>query len=92
MRCRFFSANKMYGPTGSGVCYVKKSLQPLLNPLRYGGGMNSTITENDFCYLDGVQKFEGGTPHVAGIYGLLKAIEYLQALGYDTIQQHEHEN
>ncbi len=87
-----FSSNKMYGPTGSGICYVKKSLQSIINPLRYGGGMNSTITEQDFCYINGVQKFEGGTPHIAGIYGFLKAIEYLQAIGYDNIAQKEREN
>lgn len=84
-----FSSNKMYGPTGSGICYVKKSLQPIINPLRYGGGMNSTITENDFCYIDGIQKFEGGTPNIAGIYGFNKAIEYLLDIGYDEIAVHE---
>ncbi len=87
-----FSSNKMYGPTGSGICYVKKSLQPTINPLRYGGGMNSTITEQDFCYINGVQKFEGGTPNIAGIYGFLKAIEYLQNIGYETIEKQEKEN
>lgn len=87
-----FSGNKMFGPTGIGVCYIRKKLQELINPLKYGGGMNSTITENDFCYINGVEKFEGGTPHTAGIYGLLYAIKYLKKIGYKKIHEIEEAN
>lgn len=87
-----FSGNKLFGPTGIGVCYVKKQLQNIINPLRYGGGMNSTISENDFCYIDGVEKFEGGTPNVAGIYGLNEAIKYVKKIGYQEIKKIELEN
>ncbi len=87
-----FSGNKIFGPTGIGVCFVKKELQNLINPLKYGGGMNSTITTTDFCYIDGVEKFEAGTPNVAGIYGLNQAIKYILNVGYKTIEEIEYEN
>ena len=87
-----FSGNKMFGPTGIGVCFVKKEWQNIINPLKYGGGMNSSITVNDFCYIDGVEKFEAGTPNVAGIYGLNQAIKYVLNIGYETIKNIEHQN
>lgn len=87
-----FSGNKIFAPTGIGVCYIKEKYQNLINPLKYGGGMNSTINENEFCYIDGVEKFEGGTPNVAGIYGLNKAMEYMLNIGYENIRKIEKSN
>ncbi len=84
-----FSAHKLFGPTGIGALYIKKELQNIVNPIRFGGGMNFSINEHNFCYIDGVAKYEGGTPHVAGIYGWIKAIEFLNKISYDFIEKYE---
>lgn len=86
-----FSAHKMFGPTGIGACYIKENLQSKLKPLRYGGGMNFSISTNIFCYLDNKFKFEGGTPNCAGIYGWIEAIKYLNKISYEAIELHEKE-
>ncbi|GAA5414678.1 aminotransferase class V-fold PLP-dependent enzyme [Ureaplasma ceti] len=83
------SAHKMFGPTGVGAAYIKKSLQPKVKPLRYGGGMNFSIETQSYELLEGVMKYEGGTQNVAGILGWKKAIEFLQELGYEAIHEHE---
>ncbi len=84
-----FSAHKLFGPTGIGALYIKKQLQNIVNPIRFGGGMNFSINEQSFCYIEGVAKYEGGTPHVAGIYGWVKAIEFLNKIGYNFIEKYE---
>ncbi len=86
-----FSAHKFFGPTGIGVAYIKKELQPMINPIRFGGGMNFSINKNNFCYIDGVAKYEGGTPNVAGMYGWIEAINFFNSIGYDNIRAHEKE-
>ena len=63
------SAHKMFGPTGVGMCYIKKEHQKYINPIRYGGGMNFSIEPNSFEFMDGVMKYEGGTQNIAGILG-----------------------
>lgn len=84
-----FSGHKMYGPTGIGATFIKKELQAKITPLRFGGGMNFNITDNDFSYMESVDKFEGGTPHIAGIYGWGAAIDYINSIGYEKIIKHE---
>lgn len=84
-----FSGHKMFSPTGIGVAFIKANLQETITPLRFGGGMNSTVTENDFCYIDGNEKFEGGTPNISGIYGILEATKYLNKITYENIYNHE---
>ncbi len=83
------SAHKMFGPTGIGMAYLKKELQPKINPLRYGGGMNFEITEKGFSFMEGPSKYEGGTPNLAGIFGWSAAIKYFNSIGYDKIHKHE---
>lgn len=86
-----FSGHKMFGPTGIGVAFMKHGLMKKLKPLRYGGGMNGVIKEHDFTFMKDYEKFEGGTPNIAGIYGLNQAVLYLQSIGYKKIQEHENE-
>lgn len=85
------SAHKMFGPTGIGAAYIKKDLQNKIKPLRFGGGMNFKVDNNNFCYIDGVLKFEGGTPHIAGMYGWAEAIKFLNKITYETIEKHDNE-
>ena len=84
-----FSGHKMLGPTGIGVCYINKKWTKKIKPYRVGGGMNSTVCEKSFCYADGPDKFEGGTPNIAGIVGLGAALKYLNKIGWNKIYQHE---
>lgn len=88
-----FSGHKMLAPTGIGVCYMKKHWINKIDPLKFGGGMNSIVDPNKktFTYADGVDKFEGGTPNVGGIYALGAAIKYLNKIGWDNIQKYEKE-
>ena len=88
-----FSGHKMLGPTGIGVCYINKKWINEIDPLKFGGGMNSIVdtNKNKFTYATGVNKFEGGTPNIAGICGLKAAIRYLNKFGWNNISKHEYE-
>ncbi len=85
-----FSGHKMLGPTGIGVCYINKKWIDKIDPLKFGGGMNSIVnaTKNTFTYASGISKFEGGTPNVAGIIGIGAATTYLNKLGWNNISKH----
>ncbi|WEK82933.1 MAG: aminotransferase class V-fold PLP-dependent enzyme [Mycoplasma sp.] len=85
-----FSAHKMLGPTGIGVCYINEKWLQKIDPLVYGGGMNAIVEDNDYTYATVPDKFEGGTPNVGGIAGLGAAVNYLNSIGWDNIEQHEH--
>lgn len=85
-----FSGHKMCGPTGIGVLVGRKELLEEMDPLVYGGGMNSFF-EEDYSYeLKPVPvRFEGGTPPIAEVIGLGEAIKYLDGIGIDKINKHE---
>lgn len=70
------SAHKMLGPTGLGALYINEKLVEKVRPLVVGGGMNFEITKNYYTLVSGVEKFEGGTPNILGIYGWNKALDY----------------
>lgn len=53
--------------------------------------MNLTISDKDYVLINGIQKYEGGTPHVAGIYGFSKAIDFINEIGYEFITNYEME-
>ncbi len=76
-----FSGNKLYGPTGIGALIVRKKLLDTLEPVTYGGGSVSEINDDSWIKKDGVDKYEPGTLHTAGIIGLGAAIKYKNALG-----------
>ncbi|MCV3743512.1 aminotransferase class V-fold PLP-dependent enzyme [Ureaplasma sp. ES3154-GEN] len=85
------SAHKIFGPTGIGAMYIQPALINLIRPLKYGGGMNSYIEANDFGIFDNYMRFEGGSPHTAGVYGFNAALKFIKQIGYDTILEHERE-
>lgn len=87
-----FSAHKMLGPTGVGVLYGKKHLLENLEPISYGGGMNS-IFESDKTteYKELPLRLESGTMNIAGVLGFREALLYLQKIGMDNILKYEHE-
>ena len=85
-----FSAHKMCGPTGIGVMYGKYDLLKQMDPLLTGGGMNTRFdTCGDVLYQLPPLKFEAGTQNLAGALGFKKAVEYLNEIGLDNIQEHE---
>jgi len=86
-----FSGHKMCGPTGVGVLYGKAHLLEAMDPFLGGGNMIRKVTLDGSTWDDLPNKFEAGTPNIAGIIGLGEAIDYLQRLGLDQIQAHETE-
>ena len=89
--CLVFSGHKMLGPTGIGVCYINKHLIESVQPIRLGGGMNANVNTKYYTCALSPDKFEGGTPNVAGIIGLGAAIEYLNSISWDNIEKYESE-
>lgn len=84
-----FSGHKLYGPTGIGVLYGKRSLLESMPPYQGGGDMIETVSFEKTTYAPIPNKFEAGTPHIAGAVGLAAAIEWLGALGFDHVAAHE---
>ena len=78
-----FSGHKMLGPTGTGILYVKNT--DSIKPLMLGGG---TIEQIDKL-AKSPEKFEAGTPNIAGMIGLGEAIKYLNKVGMNNIEKHE---
>ena len=93
MDCDFFafSGHKMYGPTGIGVLYGKEEWLEKLPPYQGGGEMIDKVTWEKTTFEHLPFKFEAGTPDYVATHGLAKAIEYIESLGFDAIQQHEQE-
>lgn len=84
-----FSGHKMYGPTGVGVLYGKRNLLEQVEPLRFGGEMADEVDAQTATFQPLPLRLEAGTPNIAGVLGLGAAIQYLQKIGFTTIQQHE---
>jgi cysteine desulfurase/selenocysteine lyase len=89
--CDFYaiSGHKMYGPTGIGILYGKTQLLEAMPPYQGGGDMIASVTFDKTVYNRLPYKFEAGTPNIADTIGLGAAIEYLNGLGLEQIEQHE---
>jgi cysteine desulfurase/selenocysteine lyase len=86
-----FSSHKAYGPTGVGVLYGKEKWLNAMPPYHGGGDMIERVSFAKTTYNKLPYKFEAGTPNIAGVIGFAAAIEYLQAIGMQTIFEHEQE-
>ncbi len=84
-----FSGHKLFGPTGIGVLYGKQDLLDAMPPFFGGGDMILSVTFEKTIYNKPPFKFEAGTPNIAGAIGMGRAIEYVNALGFDAIRAHE---
>jgi cysteine desulfurase/selenocysteine lyase len=90
--CDFFvfSGHKLCGPTGIGVLYGKLAWLERLPPYQTGGDMISKVSfERGTTFQEPPQKFEAGTPDIAGAIGLAAAIDYLERLGRSRIESVE---
>ena len=84
-----FSGHKMYGPTGIGVLYGKREWLAQLPPFEGGGEMIEHVRWSGTTYNELPYKFEAGTPNFVGSYALHKAIEYIESIGWKSIEAHE---
>lgn len=84
-----FSSHKMLGPTGVGVLWAKEEHLQNMEPFKYGGGMIDTVETHVSTWADIPERFEAGTPNVAGVIGLGVAVDYLNSLGMDNVSAHE---
>jgi cysteine desulfurase/selenocysteine lyase len=83
-----FSAHKMYGPTGIGVLYAKPARLAEMEPLLVGGGMVDQVTLATASWAKVPERFEAGSPNLAGAAGFAAAVEYLTQVGVETIHAH----
>ncbi|WP_374330354.1 aminotransferase class V-fold PLP-dependent enzyme [Soonwooa sp.] len=92
MDCDFlvFSGHKMYAPMGTGILYGKESSLNKLQPFHGGGEMIATCSFEKTTYADLPFRFEAGTPNVGGNIALGAAIDFMESVGLENIQQHEH--
>ncbi|MBF2707175.1 aminotransferase class V-fold PLP-dependent enzyme [Flavobacterium soyangense] len=86
-----FSGHKMCGPTGTGILYGKEDWLNKLPPYQGGGEMIKEVTFEKTTYADLPHKFEAGTPNISGGIVLGTAVDYLNSVGFDNIQQQESE-
>lgn len=84
-----FSGHKMCGPTGIGVLWGRRELLEEMPPWQGGGQMISSVELESSSWAAPPQRFEAGTPNVAGAVGLAEAVRYLEAVGPEPITAHE---
>ncbi|MFT0851061.1 cysteine desulfurase [Achromobacter sp. F4_2707] len=84
-----FSGHKLYGPTGIGALYGRKALLDAMPPWQGGGDMIHTVSFERSTFAETPQKFEAGTPNIAGVVALDAAIVYVQSIGLERIAAHE---
>jgi cysteine desulfurase/selenocysteine lyase len=85
-----FSGHKMCAPTGIGALYGKAQLLERMEPIEFGGEMIDFVELHDSTWKELPWKFEGGTPIIAGAVGLGAALDFLEQVGLDNIEAHEH--
>lgn len=86
-----FSGHKMLGPNGIGVLYGRRELFEQMPPFLTGGSMIENVTMETSTYAAAPQRFEAGTPMTSQVVGLAAAARYLQAIGMDAVENHEHQ-
>ena len=84
-----FSGHKMLGPTGIGVLYAKRDVLEGMEPFLRGGEMVLEVWNDRATWNELPLRFEAGTPNIAGAIALGAAIDYLNALGMESVRQHE---
>ena len=91
MDCDFFvfSGHKMYAPMGTGILYGKEEILRKIQPFHGGGEMIATCSFEKTTYADLPFKFEAGTPNVGGNIALGAAVDFIENIGQEHLQNHE---
>lgn len=91
MDCDFFafSGHKMYAPMGVGILYGKEEILRKIQPFHGGGEMIATCSFDGTTYADLPFKFEAGTPNVGGNIALGAAVDFIESISHENIQNHE---
>ncbi|MGB4966516.1 MAG: cysteine desulfurase, partial [Microgenomates group bacterium] len=84
-----FSGHKMVGPTGIGVLWGRRDILDRMPPYKFGGEMIESVSVEKTTFNSLPHKFEAGTPPIAQAIGLGAAVDYLQNVGIDKIEEHE---
>jgi cysteine desulfurase / selenocysteine lyase len=85
-----FSGHKIFGPTGIGILYIKRSVQSKVPPYQYGGGMVFHADYHHATWLKPPHRYEAGTPPSAQVIGLGAAIDYIQKnINFEQLTIHE---
>jgi cysteine desulfurase/selenocysteine lyase len=86
-----FSGHKLFGPTGVGVLWGRKALLDAMPPYQGGGDMIRTVSFKKTTYAALPNKFEAGTPNIAGVIGLGAVVDYLNGIDFDGAAAWEQE-
>jgi cysteine desulfurase/selenocysteine lyase len=84
-----FSGHKLFGPTGTGVLWGRRALLEAMPPYQGGGDMIESVTFARTTYAPLPNKFEAGTPNIAGVIGLGAAIDYIESIGFESFEAYE---
>lgn len=84
-----FSGHKMFGPTGIGVLFGRQDALAKLRPRHLGGGTVDWVDEDGFQLRRMPHVLEAGTPHIAGVYGLAAAVDFVEGVGWEAIVEHD---
>lgn len=84
-----FSAHKLMGPTGIGALIIKGEVAKKMRPFMGGGDMILSVEKEKTLFANMPMRLEAGTPNIGGVFGFKAAIEYVQNLGLEAIEQWE---
>ncbi|WP_285269725.1 aminotransferase class V-fold PLP-dependent enzyme [Kaistella rhinocerotis] len=84
-----FSGHKMYAPMGTGILYGKEEILRKIQPFHGGGEMIAVCSFEKTTYADLPFKFEAGTPNVGGNIALGAAVDFMESIGREALQNHE---
>lgn len=84
-----FSGHKLYGPTGTGVLYGRRELLDAMPPYMGGGDMVDKVSFAKTTYAPLPLKFEAGTSNFIGAVGLAEAMDYVDGVGVEAIEEYE---
>ena len=83
-----FSSHKLFGPTGVGVLYGKSALLEQMTPYRYGGEMIRDVRFERTLFAPLPQKFEAGTPNIAGVAAFGAALDFVGAIDREQMARY----
>lgn len=83
------AGHKAYAPFGAGFLYGPRALMSEAPPYLPGGGTAARVTAQGVEFLAAPDRHHGGTPNIAGVVGMARALLFLQAIGMDAVREHE---